>query len=516
MSTFIQQFAEDPDRAISGLSARLGTRPDPYDIAQILSRAPAIDRARLGEYFCRRSSRPVLKAYADAFGLSGLRIDKALRCFLQSIVVPAKFPNCSPLEYLSDAFAGRWYEANASRVAFDKDMAIRLCRAIIQLNQVLYGGVAGHRPFSEHGRREVSGSAFISAFKQHDRSGLVPEDTLGDIYRSIHLERLSQVHDPLDGKPSILVNVKRAVPTHLTYNSWSDPVVIRLPQPDPNFYIELFGEDLVFEPAVLTFARSAEGSFRVKGKAFGSRVMYMVRSGLHAPLYTGLPLSSTVTVERAFMRHTFQLAFLNHQGLKRKYMFSLDDPLKRHQWTVSLKRQIEAVADAPLGDNPAPAPSRFHRAADAVAFKVLQDTLIGPSDLSVAALAIDKALSREAASRRFAPDSRFARANVGLGVLSPDRRASHVRSKSRSKIYHRHGAGKMEMESNAMKGHRPDASVDFDDDPLSRQAEGPIWTGQDLQLLCQQNSSIPLVLSFLQVGSPDHNSFQWSISGAES
>jgi serine/arginine repetitive matrix protein 2 len=512
MTTFVQQFARDPEQATATLFSRTNSRLDPHDVAQILFRTSTIDRARLGEYLCRRSSRPILKAYADAFGLSGLRIDKALRCFLQSLVVPTKSGNYSPLEYLSDAFAGRWYEANAARVPFNKDMAIRLCRAIIQLNQALHGGVAGSYGFTDHNRREVSGQAFVSAFKLHDRTGNASEELLDKIYQSVRRERLSQVQDPLDGKLDIAINVKRPIPSRLTYRSQSDPVVIRLPQPDPHFYIELFGEDLVFEPAVLSFAKSAEASFRITGTAFGSHVMFMVRAGPNAPLYTGLPLNSTVTVERAFMRHTFQLAFQNHHGLKRKYMFSVDDPLIRHQWTVSLKRQIDAVADVIHQDNPAPAPTRFHRAADAVAFKVLQDTLIAPFEHTIASLAVNKALSREAASnQRFPGDGRFTRTNgMGLAVSAPTNRTSHVRSKSRSKVYHRHGPGKMEMESNAIRGrHRQEVSSDLDDD-LSRQPEGPTWSGQDLQMLCQQNSSIALVLSFLQVGSPDHHSFQWS------
>jgi len=34
---------------------------------------------------------------------------------------------------------------------------------------------------------------------------------------------------------------------------------------------------------------------------------------------------------------------MNHQSSKRRYMFSVDDPIMRHNWTVSLKHQIDIV-----------------------------------------------------------------------------------------------------------------------------------------------------------------------------
>jgi hypothetical protein len=40
-------------------------------------------------------------------------------------------------------------------------------------------------------------------------------------------------------------------------------------------------------------------------------------------------------------------------------------------------------------------------------------------------------------------------------------------------------------------------------DTQEQRADGPMWTSRDLELYCQQNSSISLVLSFLQVGAPE-------------
>ena len=59
------------------------------------------------------------------------------------------------------------------------------------------------------------------------------------------------------------------------------------------------------------------------------------------------------------MRNTFQVKFVNHLSSKRRYMFRVDDPVMRHNWAVSLKRQIDIVSAGqqapkrlPIGPHP--------------------------------------------------------------------------------------------------------------------------------------------------------------------
>jgi serine/arginine repetitive matrix protein 2 len=73
----------------------------------------------------------VLKAYIGCLGFGGVRIDRALRVFLQSLHLAP--PSQHSLDYVSDSSASRWYDANGDLVAYDKDLAIWLVRAIIQL-----------------------------------------------------------------------------------------------------------------------------------------------------------------------------------------------------------------------------------------------------------------------------------------------------------------------------------------------------------------------------------------------
>ncbi|KAK7472795.1 hypothetical protein VKT23_000903 [Stygiomarasmius scandens] len=479
--SFVHQFSKDPDQAISTLFSKSGVNDDPTLLGQLLFKTVDLDRTRLGLYLSQRTSKLVLKSYVDSFAFVGLRIDKALRAFLLSVHVPLRsVSGHSALEYLLDSFSSRWYEANARFVAYDKDLAIRLVRAIMQLNDLLHDGIAQYPGVTGSPRHNVSSRDFVEAFRRYDVRHSVSDELLEAIYESILQERISHARDSLNpsNPPDILVTIKRPLPIRITYKVQSEPVIFRIPQADPHFYIRLYGQDLVFEPPVLTFSKSSEASFRVMGTSLGTKTVIMCRSGPNALKYSGLPLGQSITIERAFMRNTFQVAFLNHAGQKRRYMFSVDDPLIRHQWIVSLKRQIEesqASGSASFDDR-----SKFYRAAQTVAFKVLQEALIGPEVCRASGSLVHHAIEKLNGSRNQAS------ARYGGG-------SSHVRSKSRSQVYHQSRAGREE----------PDSGVGSDERLDSSHSDAKLWTGRELETQCLQNSSIPLVLSYLQVGSPE-------------
>ncbi|KAH7912399.1 hypothetical protein BJ138DRAFT_1125246 [Hygrophoropsis aurantiaca] len=517
VQTFIHQFSSDPDHAISSLFSKSGCRDDPAVLALLLFKTAELDRARLGDYLSRRTSRVVLKYYLDSFGFTGLRIDKAMRLFLQSITIPARSSHSSPLEILVDSFASRWYEANAGSIAYDRDLAIRLARAIIQLNELLNGGISQESSQSGLSRRNVTARDFLEAFRQYDPRGLISDELLNDIYDSIRKEKLLQARISSAGGPSeIMVTIKRALPPRLTHRVQSEPVVLRIPQPDPHFTIQLFGQDLIFDPPVLTFTKSSEASFRVTGTSFGSKTISMLRSGPNALLYSGLPQSCPLVVERAFMRNTFQVAFLDHNCAKRKYMFSVADPVIRHEWMISLKREIEAASNAvitsKINSSPSPQSTKFYQAASGIAFRVLQETLISPDSFNVppSASKLDSALQRLVPSPHNRNNSKGTldqKRGSQPSIVAP-RPSEPVRSKSRSRMYYRHGPGKLESDGHqngsALSNPLDTSEDDEQDDEPQPRSQDRLWSGKDLITFCQQNSSIALVLAFLQVGAPDH------------
>ncbi|KAF8210355.1 hypothetical protein K438DRAFT_1809532 [Mycena galopus ATCC 62051] len=475
--TFVHQFSKDTDHAITTLLSKSGMPDDPLILGQLLFKTLDLDRAKLGDYLSRRTSKVVLKAYVDTFRFVGIRVDKALRAFLLSLNVPSKTVySVTALDYLLDAFASRWYEANARIVAYDKDLAVRLVRALIQLNDFLHGGIAQEPGPTGYPKRGITGRDFIDAFRRYDPRYLVSDELLEDVFDSIRDERLSQARPSSNGgPPDIQIMIKRPLPTRLTYKVQSDPIILRIQQADPDLTIQLSGQDLVFDPPCLTFARSSEASFRVTGTSLGPKSMIMCRSGPNA-------LNNSLVVERAFMRNTFELAFLNHGGAKRRYMFSVDDPFIRYQWIDN----ASSIAST----------SKFHRASEIVAFKALQQTLMGPEVLSSAPLApLHSALQRlngSSAHRSNGSGSSFRFPADRPAVEKESRLNTHVRSKSRSKVYHRE-AGRNELDLNNDQEFLKDDRYDPD---MSR--------NEDLEMQCQKNSSIPLVLAFLQVGSPEH------------
>lgn len=506
--SFIHQFSKSPDQAISVLLAKTGFPDDPVFIAQLLFKTIELDRQVLGEYLARRTSKHVLKNFVDNFGFVGLKLHVALRIFLLSIHVPSKSPsNPGALEYLLDMFANRWYEANAGIVAYPKDLAVRIVRALVQLNALMHGDIADEPGPTGYPLKHIQRREFIDAFRRAEPRNLISEDVLEDMYDSIRYDRL--LHSPVASQTQDLAIVlKRPMPPRLTYKVQSEPIVVRIPQADPGLHIQLYGQDLIFEPQVLTFHKSSEASFRVTGTALGVKNLIMARAGPSALKYSGLPLSSPLTVERAFMRNTFQVAFQGRMGSKRRYMFSLDDGLMCHHWASSLKRQIELMSSSvsvPLSST-SPGPTKFHRAAEIMAFRVLQDTLIGQEN---AILDIDKAL-RQLSDANERNGSRLAQQSSVSTTGSNGRFIpTHTRSKSRSKVYHRHGAGRNELELNGFHGMSDSRDSGKDGTPLFSEAEStrldaPVWTGREIELQCLQNSSISLVLSFLQVGAPDH------------
>ncbi|KAG8895562.1 hypothetical protein FRB99_000461, partial [Tulasnella sp. 403] len=356
--------------------------------------------------------------------------------------------------HLLITFARRWFDANTGVVTYDKELAVRLVLAMMQLNDALHSGgdeemtpAAGVFSFPNP---NISAQDFIDAFRVSDRRQLVSDESLRAIYESVKAEKLAQA------LPSSVAPIRAAIdpaamPTRLTSRIHSDFITIRIPAPDPQFAIYLQGEDLLFEPSTLSFAHSAEASFRVIGNTLGAKTAIFARTGAHANLYTGIPLSKTFYVERAFMRNTFRVAFTNHAGLQRRYLFSVENKADHANWSSMIERQIAKCKSEPLGQPLGPVSVKVRRAAEAVALRVLRDALIVPDEPS-----------------------------------------------------------KGETQSNAKPGQRLPYSLSRPStgqqaDTASTHPPGPVGSvknGHDLLVACQQNSLIPLVLSFLNVVKP--------------
>ncbi|KAJ3159374.1 hypothetical protein HDU86_001692 [Geranomyces michiganensis] len=97
-------------------------------------------------------------------------------------------------------------------------------------------------------------------------------------------------------------------PSRLTLKHTSAPILVRIPFPDPHLRIHLYGQDLQFSPQILTFAEQATASFTIRGTGLGRKLVFFSKRGPAARRYQ-TPFTRQITIEPAFLRHSFQLGF---------------------------------------------------------------------------------------------------------------------------------------------------------------------------------------------------------------
>ena len=161
-------------------------------------------------------------------------------------------------------------------------------------------------------------------------------------------------------------------------------------------------------------------------------------------------------------------------------MFSVDDPVLRPQWAASLKRQVEIATSNYATLVADTGTTKFHLAAEAVAFKVLYESLLCDE------------FGRN--TRSLSPPPQSPPTNGTLHRFDQQQRSFgaylHARSKSRSQWYHNSMAGRMEI----------DLEVPIDDEIDTIEGLAPsqkMWKGKEIEVLCRQNSSVPGVISCL-------------------
>ena len=501
---FVDRFANDPKRAIASLIQKGGLSNDGATIANLLFRNPDLNRNQLGSYFSARENKHTLRLYVERFRFAGVRLDDALRMFLMTVRLPH---NLESAEYVLSVIASQWTEMNGT-TGFDPSLTLSLVMAIMKLSDALHAGLSTEESLFSFPNSAITVDDFIAAFRERDTRLLVPEDLLTRIYASVRKEKIEQASDNsmFSMTPDIEATMEPAkLPTRLTYRTPSDLITITIPAPDAKFSIKLHGTDLKFEPNVLSFARSATQSFRVTGSALGVRAMVLIKYGANAPRYQGLPLNKAFSIERAFMQHTFQISFVNHLEVKRKYMFSTLSQDVRARWTKGLRERIESCVARP------PPATRALLAGEMVAVQVLRDALIAPEDppplTSFAAPSprLNTAAPRFGTAGPLMPHLAPPRSGrTGTGNSARSAQGILMRSNSVSKTYAA-GIGKVEadliMENGAGRKASTFSTARGGAVGGVREEENPFAkAGSEIALITEQNSLLPLVLSFLRAG----------------
>ena len=169
-------------------------------------------------------------------------------------------------------------------------------------------------------------------------------------------------------------------------------------------------------------------------------------------------------------------------------MFSVDDPVISNEWMVSLKRQIDAVQST-IPELPGPIQMQVYRAAGLVSFSVLRDTLLNEGSSPQSNESPSSASLYGMSSLQKQDQSRVKFNGTSL----------HSRSQSRSQVYR---LGTDQFDQHLYSDIIPDvpSRLQFPSGPFP--PGNRLWTSGELESICQQNSSIALVLSFLQAALP--------------
>ncbi|PWZ03506.1 hypothetical protein BCV70DRAFT_197716 [Testicularia cyperi] len=413
---FVEHFSQDAEAAVRSLISKTGLESSPTSIAQLLFQTPELDRSDLTKYLIHPSRRSLLRAYVAQHRFVGVSIESALRGLLLDLRFPA---DLEAFEAVLSYFSQSWTTHNAAIIKpeFTPQLASDLVFAIMALNDALHtdsavvptAAISPNFPRSTVAQtpglfsgpcHELSNNDFVNVFRQHDPHCVLSDRTLSRIYLSIRAEPLVQALDRHE--PRFTIRIKGGkLPTRMTYAQPAEPVTLLIPAPDPDLAIRLYAQDTTFEPPVLTFGDAREASFTMWSKSLGPKQVVFVRAGRNARFYSGteidvtdsgvpggsdgieappLPRSFNVTVERAFMKHSFTLSSLEWNGKTKRFMFSFENGVRMTTWTQRIKEQVEASIKsratlAASGVDPA-----MQRATEAIALHVLRETLVVPDE----------------------------------------------------------------------------------------------------------------------------------------
>jgi brefeldin A-resistance guanine nucleotide exchange factor 1 len=127
-------FNQRPEKGIQFLQENgiLNLNLEPLEVAHFLRESPGLDKKMIGEYISKKKNveKGILEVFVKSFDFTAMRIDKALRLYLETFRLPGE----APLIFLvMEHFADHWHKCNNEPFA-NTDAAFRLAYAIIMLN----------------------------------------------------------------------------------------------------------------------------------------------------------------------------------------------------------------------------------------------------------------------------------------------------------------------------------------------------------------------------------------------
>ncbi|XP_033956414.1 Golgi-specific brefeldin A-resistance guanine nucleotide exchange factor 1 isoform X2 [Pseudochaenichthys georgianus] len=180
--TGTEQFNQKPKKGIQFLQEKglLGNPIDNNQVAQWLRENPRLDKKMIGEFVSDRKHMELLDSFVNTFGFQGLRIDEALRLYLEAFRLPGEAP---VIQRLLETFTDNWHKVNGSPF-MTNDAGFALAYAVIMLNtdQHNHNVRKQNIPMTiEQFRKNLKG---VNGNKDFD------QDMLEDIYNAIKNEEI--------------------------------------------------------------------------------------------------------------------------------------------------------------------------------------------------------------------------------------------------------------------------------------------------------------------------------------
>ncbi|XP_020564943.1 Golgi-specific brefeldin A-resistance guanine nucleotide exchange factor 1 isoform X3 [Oryzias latipes] len=180
--TGTEQFNQKPKKGIQFLQEK-GLLSDPLDnnqVAQWLKDNPRLDKKMIGEYISDRKNMELLDSFVNTFTFQGLRIDEALRLYLEAFRLPGEAP---VIQRLLETFTDNWHKVNGSPF-MTNDAGFALAYAVIMLNTDQHN----------HNVRKQNIPMTVEQFKKNlkgvNGNKDFDQDMLEDIYNAIKNEEI--------------------------------------------------------------------------------------------------------------------------------------------------------------------------------------------------------------------------------------------------------------------------------------------------------------------------------------
>ncbi|XP_059214826.1 Golgi-specific brefeldin A-resistance guanine nucleotide exchange factor 1 isoform X2 [Centropristis striata] len=180
--TGTEQFNQKPKKGIQFLQEK-GLLSNPLDnsqVAQWLRENPRLDKKMIGEYISDRKNMELLDSFVNTFTFQGLRIDEALRLYLEAFRLPGEAP---VIQRLLETFTDNWHKVNGSPF-MTNDAGFALAYAVIMLNTDQHN----------HNVRKQNIPMTIEQFKKNlkgvNGNKDFDQDMLEDIYNAIKNEEI--------------------------------------------------------------------------------------------------------------------------------------------------------------------------------------------------------------------------------------------------------------------------------------------------------------------------------------